>query len=246
MLFLLLVILLKGWKLSFPSIRKNLPVLLASGTCLGFNWILLFEAYQYTSVATATLCYYMAPVIVIFVSAAVLKERLTGKKLLCCGAALLGMVLVSGVFEAGFAGMAEMKGILLGLSAAVFYAGVILFNKKLKGINAYDKTITQLAVSSVVLLPYTIVMEDWGAVVFTPVILGMLLVVGILHTGVAYALYFGSMGGLKAQTIALYSYLDPVLAILLSALFLQEKMSAAGIAGAVLILGATMLSEKEA
>lgn len=245
-LFLLALVTLKKEKISKEAIQKNFKVLVISGVAIGFNWILLFEAYQYTSVAIATLCYYMAPMIVIFASAILLKEKLTKRKVLCALVALAGMVLVSGVLQAGFTGLAEMKGILLGLGAAALYASVILMNKKLKDINAYDKTIVQLAAAAIVLIPYVLLVENWMEVTFTPLIVVMLLIVGIVHTGWAYALYFGSMDGLKAQTIALFSYLDPIVAILLSALLLKEEMGVAGFVGAVLVLGAAMLSEKQA
>jgi len=244
-LFLMLVIRLKGARVNIPAIKRNLLVLVVSGAMIGFNWILLFEAYQYTTVATATLCYYMAPIIVTFASAVIFKERLTVKKTVCALVALGGMILVSGVLDAGFSGMAEMKGIFLGLGAAVLYATVILMNKTLKGVEAFDKTLVQLGSAAVVLLPYVLLAEDVASVQFTPLIIVMLIVVGIVHTGVAYALYFGAMSYLKAQTIALFSYMDPILAVILSAVLLKEAIGVAGMIGAVLVLGATMISERE-
>lgn len=71
----------------------------------------------------------------------------------------------------------------------------------------------------------------------------MVLIIGIVHTGIAYALYFGSMKDLKAQSIAVLSYIDPVFALLLSAGVLHEKLSVFGVAGAVLILGSALISE---
>ncbi len=242
--FLLCVILAKGKQPDLRSIRKNLWLLLLSGSAIGFNWIFLFEAYCYTSVATATLCYYLSPILVILASPFVLKEPLTAKKMGCAAAALAGMVLVSGVLDAGFSGMQELKGILLGLAAAVLYASVILMNKKMGPIGAYDKTIAQLGLASIVLLPYVLLTENLGAVEFTPLPLVLLLVAGIVHTGIAYWLYFGSMGSLKAHTLALYSYIDPILAIVLSMLILKEPMTVSAAIGAVLILGAAYVSEQ--
>ena len=82
---------LKGNHIDFGAIRKNFLLLFLSGIMLGFNWILLFEAYNYTSVATATLCYYLQPVILILVSPVLLKEKLTLKKLLCTLLAMFGI-----------------------------------------------------------------------------------------------------------------------------------------------------------
>lgn len=245
LLFLILVIKVSGQKVSFTSIKKNFKILCISGMVMGINWILLFEAYQYTSVATATLCYYMEPIFVIFGSAFLLKEKLTRKKLFCSAAALCGMVLVSGVLQIGISGLSELKGIFLGLGAGLLYATVILLNKKLKDIGAYDKTVTQLAAAAVVLLPYTLAAEDMSGITVTPLMIIMIVVVGIIHTGIAYALYFGSMGSLKAQTIALFSYVDPVVAVILSTVILGENIGVSGFIGAVMILGSTMISELE-
>ena len=242
-LFLLLLILVRGSKISFASIKKNAIPLCLSGVFLGFNWILLFEAYNYTSVATATLCYYMAPVILILISPIAFKEKLTLPKLLCVVVALTGMTLVSGMFSSTEQGADNTKGVLLGLAAAVLYASVVTCNKKLKDISAFDRTTVQLAISAIVLLPYTFLVEDFSGVTLNSFTLIMLVVVGVLHTGVAYALYFGCMDRLKTQTVALYSYIDPVGAVLLSALLLRETMGILEIIGAVLVLGATLASE---
>ena len=245
LLFLLLVIKVSGQKISVQAIKKNFKILCISGMVMGFNWILLFEAYRYTSVATATLCYYMEPIFVILASSILLKEKMSGKKKICSLVAFVGMVLVSGVLQVGISNLSELKGIFLGLGAGLLYATVILLNKQLKEIEAYDKTITQLAAAAVVLLPYTLAAEDMSGVVVTPLVVVMMVIVGIVHTGIAYALYFGSMGSLKAQTIALFSYVDPVVAVLLSTLLLGENIGVSGFIGAVLILGSTMISELE-
>lgn len=242
--FLLAVLTAKGQRPDTNAIRKNALPLLLSGGALGFNWIFLFEAYAHTSVATATLCYYLAPILVILVSPIFLKEALTAKKLGCTLVALIGMVLVSGVTDSGFSGIRELKGIGFGLAAAVLYAAVMLLNKTIRDIGPYDKTISQLFLSACIMLPYVLLTEDLTQIDLTPLPLSLLLVAGIVHTGIAYWLYFGSMGALKAHTIALYSYIDPILAIILSMLVLREPMTAAAAVGAVLILSAAYISEK--
>lgn len=240
--FLLGLSALSGRRPDGGAIRRRLPGLLLSGTCLGFNWILLFEAYRFTTVAIATLCYYLAPIFVILLSPLLLGERLGGRRLLCVGAALAGMVLVSGAVGTGGAG--DIRGILLGLAAAILYASVVMLNKGMAGVGAYDRTMVQLGVSAAVLLPYVLLTQPLGELAPTPVGLALLLVVGVVHTGLAYALYFGSMEGLSAQTAALFSYIDPVVAILLSALVLGEYMGPLQWLGAVLVLGATLVGER--
>lgn len=243
MLFLLLLTLISGKTISKKSIKKNLPILLFSGAFIGINWILLFESYRYTSVATATLCYYLAPVIVILLSPLVLKEKLTLRKLLCVLGALVGMFFVSGVAENGIPSFSEIKGVLLGIGAAAFYATVIMLNKKLKDIESNDRTLVQLGVAGAAILPYALLTENISEIKLDTTAVILLAVVAIVHTGISYVLYFGSIKELSTQTVAIFSYIDPIVAILLSALFLKESMTVYGVIGAVLILGSTFISE---
>lgn len=239
-IFLLLVCLLQKKKISFSAIKSNFIPLVLSGCFIGINWILLFEAYKYTTVAVATLCYYLSPVFVIVASVFVLSEKLTVKKVLCVLSALVGIVLVSGVLESF---SADARGILFGIGAAVFYASVVLLNKKLKNISSYDTTVVQLAAAAITILPYTLLCEEIVPTSFNTKSLIILFILGALHTGLAYALYFGAIKDLPAQTAAIFSYVDPVVAIILSAILLKEKLSPLGIIGAVLILGATFCCE---
>lgn len=241
--FLLLLLLLRKKHLSKDAIKANGKLLVLSGAAIGLNWVLLFEAYNYTSVAIATLCYYMAPVFVMLLSPFVLGEKLTRRKLLCVLVALMGMVFVSGVFDEGMSGTGDERGILFGLGAAALYACVIMTNQKLHDIPTYDKTITQLVMASVVTLPYALLTQEIGVMSVSTQTIGLLLVAGVLQTGIAYALYFGSMDALDAQTVAIFGYIDPVVAILLSALILRETLNFGGIVGAILILGAAFVSE---
>lgn len=242
--FLLFVVLCSGKRVEKAAIKRNLLPLLISGTAIGINWILLFEAYRYTTVAAATLCYYMAPVLVIVCSPFVLKERLTARKVICVAGALAGMLLVSGIFQGDASGGMSAKGIACGLGAAAFYATVMLANKFFKRISAYDSTILQLGIAALVVLPYALVVDGTGAFSSLSLPQGLLLlVVGTIHTGGAYWLYFGSMQQLSSQTVAVYSYIDPAFAVVLSIVLLREETGLSGILGAVLILGSTLLSE---
>ena len=238
--FLLLLMALTGKTPNLQDMKRNGWILAISGAAIGINWILLFEAYRYTTVAIATICYYLAPAFVTLASPLV-GEKLTVKKLVCIGVALVGMVFVSGVFQGNQE--SSFLGVALGVGAAVFYASVILLNKKLSPIGAYDKTLCQLGAASLVVAPYILLSGgmDFGAMTTLGWI--MLGIVGVVHTGIAYALYFGGIRDVNAQTAAILSYLDPVLSILLSALILRERLDGFSAAGAVLILGSAMYSE---
>ncbi len=217
--------------------------LAGTGVLIGANWILLFEAYNYTTVAVATLCYYMQPTLVMLLSPLVFGERLTRKKAACAAVSLLGMVLVSGVWEQGGARDGNLRGVLLGLGAAALYAGVVILNKRTTGVDAYRRTTVELLSAGISMMPYLLLTRGYAMESFSPAALGLLAVVGILHTGIAYVLYFGSMEKLKAQTIAVFSYIDPVSALLFSALFLGEPLPLTGALGAVLILASALISE---
>ena len=242
-IFLLLVLLARKERLDRRAIRRALPVLILSSAAMGVNWILLFEAYNYTSVATATLCYYFAPMFIILASPLMLRERMTARKLVCVLAAFAGMVFVSGVLETGFSGASELRGVALALGAAVLYATVVILNKRLTDLSAFDRTIMQLGISAVVLLPYVLFTEPVGELTFAVPSALLLLVVGVVHTGLAYSLYFGALPQVKAQTAAILSYIDPVVAVLLSALLLRERMDALGVIGAALVISAAVVSE---
>lgn len=238
--FLLFLMAVTGKKLKLADIKRNGWILAISGAAIGINWILLFEAYRYTTVAIATICYYLAPAFVTLGSPLV-GEKLSGKKLAAIGVAMVGMVFVSGVLKGNQE--SSFWGVVLGVGAAVFYASVILMNKKLSPIGAYDKTLCQLGAASLVVVPYILIVGgmDFGGMSTLSWV--MLSVLGIVHTGIAYALYFGGIRDVNAQTAAILSYLDPVLSILLSALILRERLDVFSIIGAVLILGSALYSE---
>ena len=243
LLFLLLVMGLKHLRFQGEAIRRNALFLGLSGLMLGFNWILLFEAYRFTTIAAATLCYYLAPMIVVALSPIVFGESLNGRKILCVLAALGGMVLVSGVLEGGLPDISQTKGVLLGLAAACLYAAIVICNKKLSGIGGTERTAIQLGISALVLLPYNLLTVQTGLPALSGMGLLLLLVVGVVHTGICYYLYFGCMEDLPSQTVAILAYVDPVVAVLLSALVLKEPISGGMWLGAALIIGAAILLE---
>ena len=242
-LCILLFLRLKKQKPEGKIPRRALLGLVVSGMLIGFNWMLLFEAYNHTTVAVATLCYYMQPTIVMLLSPVIFREKLTGRKAVCAAVAILGMVLVSGVIGGSSAGSSSLKGVLLGLGAALFYSAVVIMNKKIRGIDAYRKTTVQMLSAGMVMMPYLLLTGGFGTEGLTPAAAVLLLAVGIVHTGIAYVLYFGSMDGLRVQTVAILSYIDPVSALLFSAFLLREPVTLLNIIGAVMIIGSAVASE---
>ena len=239
--FLALVMLVRKQKPALGAVRGELWKLLLSGAMIGFNWILLFEAYRYTTVAVATLCYYLCPIFVLLASPFTSGERLTVKKTCCVLAALAGMVLVSGVLNGSVPTRGELLGVALGIGAAILYAAITIVSHSIRRTPPYEKTVVQLLTAGVVLVPYVLITGTGGTLNAPQA--GLLLLVGIVHTGLAYFLYFGSLPELSIQTAAICGYIDPIVAVLLSALLLREPMTALMWVGAVLILGAAIVSE---
>lgn len=232
-------------KPSLKVIKKNFTYLLISSAALGFNWILLFEAYRHTTITNATLSYYLAPVIVVFLSPFLLKERLTLKKVLCILAAMLGMFFVSWTgAEQGIMG-GDLLGIGFGLGAALLYAMVIILNKLIKDMGGLETTIIQLTFATLILFPYVLAKGrgPWASLDVKSITL--LALVGLLNTGIAYLLYFSSVQKLESQTVAILSYIDPISAVIMSAIFIGEGLNGFKLLGGILILGGAFISGKD-
>ena len=228
-------------EIPFKNIKKEVPILLASGVAMGINWILLFEAYKYTTVSVATLSYYFAPVIVTVICPILFKEKLTGKQIICFVMSTLGLVMITGIGDVG--GGSDFIGILFGLGAAVFYATVILLNKFIKNVEGIHRTFLQFLAAVIVLIPYVLLTS--GVTVGTLKVVGWinLLIVGLVHTGITYCMYFSSLKELPGQKAAILSYIDPLVAVLISVTVLGETMTWWQVIGGVLILGFTLWNE---
>lgn len=240
---LIIVSLLTKNKVSFKDVKENLLLLLLSGGAIGLNWIFLFQAYKYTTISNATLSYYFAPVFVMLLSPFILKEKLTLKKILCVACAMLGMMFIVGNSGGVAEGRNDFLGISYGLAAAAFYASVVLMNKFLKNLKSLETTYIQLILAAVVLMPYVFTVEGFNIFRMPVSSIPYILILGVVHTGLAYLLYFSSLKELKGQTIAVMSYIDPISAVIISAIFLRERMGVLQIVGGILILGSTLISE---
>lgn len=232
-------------RIAVKESRGALLLLLLSGGAMGFNWIALFEAYKYTTVSIATLSYYFAPVIVTAVCPVLFREKMGRKQWICFAMSTLGLVLVTGIGDMN-SGSSHLTGIAFGLGAAVLYATVILLNKFIRGIAGIERTFLQFLAAIVVLLPYVLCTGGIRLAELTPLGWGNLLIVGLLHTGVVYCLYFSALRELPGQEAAILSYIDPLVAVLLSVFVLGEHMTGSQLAGGILILGFTLWNELNA
>lgn len=230
-------------KIDLKGIRRDIPLLLASGVAMGINWILLFQAYRYTTISAATLSYYFAPVIVTVASPLLFREKLTAKQILCFCMSTLGLVMIIGIGNVRQGG-SDLTGILFGLGAAVFYASVILLNKFIKNVAGIHRTLLQFFAAIIVLIPYVACTGGTKLASLNGIGWASLLIVGLLHTGVTYCMYFSALKDLPGQEAAILSYIDPLVAVIVSVLILGESMTILQFIGGVLILGFTLWNEK--
>jgi len=245
-IFLLAVSLLVKQRPSLKALKQNAVLLVLSGAAIGLNWIFLFEAYRYTSVSNATISYYFAPIIVMMLAPWVLKEKLSGRKVVCIIIAMIGLFLIVNPGTGGAGdGQNHTVGILYGLLAAAFYASVILMNKFMKNLSGFEITLVQLMAAALVLLPYIWQHGQLNFAGLNSTSILFILLIGIVHTGFAYYLYFTSLQEIKGQTIAVYSYIDPISAVIFAALFLNENITLIQLIGGILILGSTFLEQRD-
>lgn len=233
---------IRGKSLRFKEFKKDIPILFISGVAMGGNWILLFEAYNYTSISIATLSYYFAPVIVMIVCPIIFKEKLTLKQIICFFMATVGLIMIIGLSREE-SGSSNIVGIIFGLSAAILYSVVIILNKFIKKVTGIDRTLIQFIASIIVLIPYVALTTGINVGNLDKKGLISLLTLGVVHTGIAYCLYFESLKNLKGQEAAILSYIDPLVAVVLSVAVLGESISSLQILGGIMILGFTLLNE---
>ena len=239
-LFIFIYMKVNHKEINKENIKSNRKWLILGGICLGLNWVFLFAAYIKTTVAIASLCNYMAPVIVILIASLVLKEQPDKRKIPCVIAAFMGIVLVSEFWKGS---VGNISGIIMGLLGALCFVGVIICNRKLKDISALDKSLVQLAISVLVIFPYVLINNVGKTIDFDFRSILIIFLVGVINTGLAYVFYFSGMSTLSVQVLAILGYLEPVVSVLCSVFFLHEYMGIWGWIGAVLVIGAAVTSE---
>lgn len=241
-IFIGLFLLISKNRIPFNKIRKQLPILIISGIAMAFNWILLFEAYNYTTVSVATLSYYFAPVIVTVLCPILFKEKMRIKQWICFIMSTAGIILITGIGSLD-TGSNHFLGIIFGLGAACLYATVIILNKFTKGVDGIHRTFIQFMAAIVALCPYVLFTSGINVLSLDTKGIVLLLIVGLVHTGITYCMYFTSLKDLPGQKAAILSYIDPLVAVLCSVVILHEAITVMQIIGGVLILGFTLWNE---
>ncbi|MGG0451781.1 DMT family transporter [Priestia megaterium] len=243
-LFLMIVFFMRKKAFPWKLVKANAYILFFSGIALGGNWMFLYQAYDHTTLTNATLGYYFAPVFVMILSPFILKEQLPVKKIICIGIAIIGMLMIVGNGVSA-SGTEDLLGIFFGLLAAACYAALMLLNKFIRLMGRLEITIIQLGITALLLLPYVFLTEGFGIFEVPGSSVPFIIILGIINTGIGFWLFFSGMEKLRGQSIAMLSYVDPFVAILISALILREQMTIIQMLGGLLLLGSTFVSENK-
>ncbi|MDH4231793.1 MAG: DMT family transporter [Nitrospirota bacterium] len=204
--------------------KLSYPVIL--GSFLLLNNFSFYYAFQNTTIANAVLTHYTAPIIVAFLAAVFLGEKITGKLLFAIATASAGLWILLDGFSPD---RAHGYGIAAGLVSGVAYAVIIVLSR------IYARHFTPLFLSfcnnicmMVLLLPFIRVLplQAWES----------FFVMGILHYTLAPVLYFKGLQTVTANRAAVLGYLEPVSAIVFSMVFLKEIPGIYSIYGGILIL----------
>lgn len=241
--FLVVYLIFSKRRLKKEDIKSVVLPMVMSGMLLSGDWIGLFNAYSHTTIATATVCYYMAPILTLIVSPIFLKEKLGLKHIICVFAAFFGMILVSGVVNNGKPSPEDIKGVLFALMGASCYCCVIIINKKYPKGDAIIRTAIQLSMTAIMTTPYILMTENVKELDFSLRNFILIILLGVVFTAVAYIGYFYLMIKLHTRTVAIFSYADPVVAVAVSVFYMHEKITVFGILGSILIIGAAVFSE---
>jgi len=236
-LSLLAVYILSGRRLRIPENRKHFIYLIISGAALGTSWMFLFEAYARIGVSIATLAYYCGPVLVMALAPVLFRERISGTVLIGLCSVIAGMFLVN--CRSLLHGHIS-HGLLCGMSSAVMYAVMIIFTKKAATIKGLQNPMYQLIAAFCTVAVFTFAKQGIPLHISRSSILPIL-TLGIVNTGIGCYLYFLSVRQLPAQSVAICGYIEPLSALVFSALFLGENLTTIQILGAVLILGGAIL-----
>lgn len=237
--FLCLAYFVSGGRMRALEYKKDMACIAVSGAAMGISWIFLFEAYVLAGVSIPTLAYYCGPVIVMALSPFIFGEKITIFKIAGLGSVAAGMLLVNGA-ELHSGGIS--RGLFYGLAAALMYSFMVIFNKKAKNVTGLENSAMQMCVACAVSTVYAVgkgLPSIAGVIEFAVPVMFL----GLINTGVGCYLYFTSIQKLPAASVAVCGYLEPLSALLFSAVMLNEKLSYAQLLGAALIIGGAAMGE---
>ncbi|MFZ2314898.1 MAG: EamA family transporter [Gammaproteobacteria bacterium] len=214
------------------EIDKNFPVVALAGICLVLNWIFLFKSFQVSSITIGNMSYYLQPVILIILGIFFYNEKVSFKQWIFILLALCGVLLTMDLHQLNSPNV--VLGATFALFAALLYSFVTLLMKRVN-LSYFKVIFIQLSIGMLILLPF---------VHFQPlslVAIVCLVVIGTVHTLLAYFLYYGAIKKTDLTKVAILSYLDPIVAIASDILFFNRQLDVYQIIGIFLTFGALYL-----
>ncbi|MEU7015407.1 DMT family transporter [Streptomyces sp. NPDC046385] len=212
---------------------RKLGLAALGGAFIVFNWVLLFEAYEATSISFATVVYHTQPFFLVLLGAVVLRERISAAKVGWLGVAFAGLVLVSGVRPGD---TASLKGLGFALAAAVLYALSTVVTKRISGVRPHLIALVQVTVGIPLLLPFADLGEAAGLGAGWAWLVGL----GLLHTGVMYVLMYAAYAKLPTARIAVLAFTYPAVAMLVDWLVYGHHIGVVQALGVPLIVLASL------
>lgn len=220
--------------------KRDFGLISLGGVLLVANWVLLFASYSLSSISVGTVVYHTQPLLLVGLAAAVLGERITRSHLVRAVIAFGGVAAIS-LGAQGIGGEpVRLSGIALALGAAVFYAGATLIAKQLSHLRPHVVAAIQLGIGTVLLAPALLITP----LPMTAAGLGWLLLLGTVHTALMYVLMYSSVGKLPTGTVALVSYVYPLVAVLVDVLAYGHRVTPVEGAGMLAVLLAAVAPRK--
>ncbi|KZK27428.1 transporter [Delftia sp. GW456-R20] len=236
---------LLAWGLATGRVRelrvrgRSWAVVVATGLLMVLNWALFFAAIPRTSIGVATIVFHIQPVWIMLFGTLVLCEAVAPRQVAAVLAALLGLVLTTGLLggDAAAWGPDHVSGLLMCLAGSLCYAAVTILAKTEKVVTPFALAWWQCAVGTVLLLWVPLV-HGWPQ---APSSWAWLAGLGVLHTGLAYAILFAGMARLTLGRIALLQYVYPLTAIVLDWAVYGRALGFVQLAGVGLMAGALLV-----
>ena len=203
-------------------------------------------AIRETKIATAAALLYTSPAMVMLLSAAIFREKLTVRKGVCIALAVLGCALVSGVGQ-GDGGL-TLKGLLLGLGAAFGYSLYSIFSRLIqeRGYSTLTNVLYTFSIATVAYAMISLVEGTLPQVVQLPQATLLSLLCGLVTGLAAYLLFTTGLQEMEPSRAAQLATVEPVFAALLGVVLFGQSLAVTEILGIVLVVSAVILANHSA
>ena len=203
-------------------------------------WAMLFvAAYRLPGGVAATLGA-IQPLIVILLARALLGTPVRGLAVLAALAGIGGVALL----VLGPKAALDPVGVAAGLASAASMAlGTVLSRRWQPPVSALAFTSWQLTAGGALLLPVALLAEPALPPVTTLNVLGIAYL-GLIGAALTYVIWFRGLARLEPAVVSSLGFLSPVSAVLLGWALLDQRLSAAQMAGMVIVVGSVWLSQR--